>query len=286
MAEPDRVRLTPFLMMEGVVALSRTVVAVSVLLLAGSADAAELSQKTAAAFDKYVAVAERRIARETGAESFLWAETLGSTRRTDVLQRLRRGEIVVERLNLDGSQTVPDALLHHWVGTVFVPGARVGDAVALMEDYNRHASLFGPNVTQSRLLERHGDTFKVFLRFYMKKVVGVTLNTEHEAQFTTPGADRAYSVIRSTRVAEVDDAGTPSEHEERPGTGHGFIWRLNTYWRFLERDGGTYVQCESITLSRDVPFGLGWMIKPFVTEIPKDSLTFMLGRLRSALTVH
>ena len=57
----------------------------------------------------------------------------------------------------------------------------------------------------------------MFLRFYMKKVVSVTLNTEHEARFTTPATDRAYSVIRSTRVAEVDDAGTPSEREERPG---------------------------------------------------------------------
>ena len=273
--------------MEGVVTLSRTLVVVSLMLLAPPSEAAELSSKTAAAFDKYVAVAEQRIARETARrESFLWAETLDSGRRNDVMQRLRRGEIVVDRLSVDGTQTVPDALLHHWIGTVFVQGARVKDAVALMQDYDRHAAMFGPNVTRSKLLEHHDDTFRVFLRFYMKKVVSVTLNTEHEAQFTSPATDRTYSVIRSTRVAEVDDAGTPSEREERPGTGHGFMWRLNTYWRFLEQDGGTYVQCESITLSRDVPFGLGWMIKPFVTEIPKDSLTFMLGRLRSALTVH
>jgi hypothetical protein len=62
------------------------------------------------------------------------------------------------------------------------------------------------------------------------------------------------------------------------------MWRLNTYWRFLERDGGTYVQCESITLSRDLPWGLGWIIKPFITEVPKDSLSFTLGKIRAALT--
>jgi hypothetical protein len=84
-------------------------------------------------------------------------------------------------------------------------------------------------------------------------------------------------------VAEVEDAGTPRERELPPGKGHGFMWRLNTYWRFLERDGGAYVQCESITLSRDVPFGLGWIIKPFVTEIPMESLAFTLQRTRAAL---
>jgi hypothetical protein len=61
------------------------------------------------------------------------------------------------------------------------------------------------------------------------------------------------------------------------------MWRLNTYWRFLERDGGTYIQCESLTLSRDIPFGLGWVIGPFVMSVPKDSLTFTLDRTRAAL---
>jgi hypothetical protein len=57
------------------------------------------------------------------------------------------------------------------------------------------------------------------------------------------------------------------------------MWRLNTYWRVFERDGGTYVQCESISLSRDIPFGLGWIVGPFVTDVPKESLQFTLGRV-------
>jgi len=253
------------------------------LTIGAGADAADLSPKTVAAFDRYVQVAERRIGQEVRQpQSFLWADTLGP-RKADVLARLQRGEVIVERMRADGSTDVPDGLLHHWVGTVFVAGRHVGDAVALMQDYNRHSVIFQPNVVQSRTIERRGDTFKFFLRFYMKKVIGVTLNSEHEAQFTTAAPERVYSYIRSTRVAEVVDAGTPSEHEERPGQGHGFMWRLNTYWRFLERDGGTYIQCESITLSRDMPFGLGWLIKPFVTEVPRESLMFTLGRVRAAL---
>jgi len=258
-----------------------------VLLTAGSVRAAELTPKTIAAFDRYVSIAERRIARELAQPStFLWTDTLSAGRKADVLRRLQNGEIIVERLRLDGSQEMPDALLHHWIGTVFIPGAHVRDAVALMEDYDRHSAVFAPNVAQSRVLQHRGDWFKVFLRFSMKKMIAVTLNTEHDAQFTIVGPDRAYSALHSTRIAEVEEAGTPSEHEVTPGTGHGFMWRLNTYWRFLERDNGTYVQCESITLSRDVPFGLGWLIRPFVTEVPRDSLSFMLDRIRRNVTVR
>jgi hypothetical protein len=270
-------RMAPLLM-------AQLLVCASTLSTATPGMAAELSAKTNAAFDKYVQVAERRIAREVAQpETFLWADTLGP-RKADVLARLRVGEVVVERMRLDGSADVPDGLLHHWIGIVFVPGVHVRDAVELMEAYDRHAAIFTPNIVRSKTLERHDDTFKVFLRFYVKKVVAVTLDTENEAQFTNAGADRWYSAIRSMRVAEVVDAGTPTEHVEQPGRGHGFMWRLNTYWRLLERDGGTYIQCESISLSRDMPFGLGWLIKPFVTEVPKESLAFTLTRARSALT--
>jgi hypothetical protein len=267
--------------------LRRAVTIVFVLLVAESVRAAELSPKTAAIFDRYVAVAEQRIGREVSQPSmFLWADTLPPSRKADILRRLRGGEIIVERLHLDGSQDVPNALLHHWIGTVFIPGVRLRDTLTVMQDYDHHSSVFAPNVVRSKLLQRHGDSFKVFLRFYMKKMIAVTLNTEHDAQFTTVGPDRAYSSIHSTRIAEVDDAGTPSEREEPPNTGHGFMWRLNTYWRFVERDGGTYLQCESVTLSRDVPFGLGWLIKSFVTEVPRDSLSFMLERVRRTLVTH
>ena len=249
---------------------------------------------SSAAFDKYVAAVERRIHTEVARpETFLWADTLVPARRNEVMDKLRRGEVVTERLRVSQKIDVPDGLIHHWIGTIFIAGAQVRDVVALLQDYDRHASIFSPNVVRSKTLdhtviqpmtpERGGDYFRVFLRFYMKKVIGVTLNTEHEAHFVPAAANRVYSAIHSTRVAEVENPGTPRERELPPGKGHGFMWRLNTYWRFLERDGGTYIQCESVTLSRDVPFGLGWIIKPFVTEIPMESLTFTLQRTRAAL---
>jgi hypothetical protein len=258
--------------------------ALLLMLAPAAALDADLKPPTTAAFDRYVAAAERRMDAELKrADPFLWIDTLAPARRQQLTERLRRGEVVTERLRLAEKIDVPDGLVHHCVGTVFIPGVRVGAVVALMQDYDRHATVFRPNVVQSKTLARDGDRFRLFLRFYMKKVIGATLDTEHEARFVTVAPDRVYSTIRSTRVAEVEDAGTPSEHELPPGKGHGFMWRLNTYWRFLERDGGAYVQCESLTLSRDVPFGLGWIVKPFITDVPMESLAFTLQRIKAAV---
>jgi len=95
--------------------------------------------------------------------------------------------------------------------------------------------------------------------------------------------DRAVSDSYSTRIAEVENAGGANESEKPVGDDHGFLWRLNSYWRFLERDGGVYVQLEAISLTRDIPTGLNWLVSPFVTSIPKESLVFTLARTREAL---
>jgi hypothetical protein len=262
---------------------------VCLFLFAGSVAIAGAVLKAAAAsnFDRYAKLTEQRIEGEVAnPTTFLWIDTQPANRRNEYQRGLRDGGILVERLETrDAGKSIdfPDALLHHWVGLAFVPGAHVGDAVALMQDYERHSTIFAPAIVSSKILSRNDQTFRVGLRFYMKKVIGVTMDTENEAQFFKPGADRAYSRIRSTRVTEIAEAGTPQEHAKPAGQENGFMWRLNTYWRFLERDGGTYIQCESLTLSRDVPLALAWIIRPFVTQVPKESLTFTLEKTRAAL---
>jgi hypothetical protein len=155
-----------------------------------------------------------------------------------------------------------------------------------MQDYDRHASIFAPAIVRSKTLSQEGQRFRVALRFHVKKIIAVTLDTENDARFVRAGRDRAYSSIRSTRVVEIDDPGTPEEREKPGGEERGFMWRLNTYWRFLERDGGTYIQCESVTLSRDVPLALAWIIRPFVTQMPRESLAFTLNKAREALVTQ
>jgi hypothetical protein len=111
----------------------------------------------------------------------------------------------------------------------------------------------------------------------------VVLDTEYDVHYVHLNATRAYSRSYSTRVSEVESAEQPGEHHKPAGNDSGFLWRLNSYWRFQEQDGGVYVQLEAISLTRDIPDGLGWLIRPFVTSIPRESLVFTLVRTRKAL---
>ena len=245
--------------------------------------AAELREATVQAFDKYVAAAEAR-----PAAPFLWVETRPRPERERLLRDLRNGELVIERLRIrPGGRDleVPEGMIHHWIGTVFIPKATAATAVRLLQDYDHHGSIYTPTVARSRLLSHHGDEFSFSLRFVMTKVITVVVDGEHHARFAWLGPGRARSWIRSTRLAEVSGAGTSAEREEPVGKGGGYLWRLNSYWRFEERDGGVYLECESISLTRDIPFGLGWAVGPFVTSLPRESLEFTLQTTRKRLMI-
>jgi hypothetical protein len=253
------------------------------LLAASPAMGTDLEPRTAAAFDRYIRVTE---AETQARPAFLAVDALPDQERRTALASLRRGELVIERgeTRENGKPVeTPGGLIHHWRGTAWVPNASVTQAVALLQDYDRHAAIYRPNVARSKTLSRDGDVFRVYLRFFMKKVITVVVNSEHEARFSRPASDRAQSRIYSTRIAEVENPDTPSEREMPVGRDGGYLWRLNTYWRFQDRDGGTYIQCEAISLTRAIPFGVDWLVGPFVTSIPRESLTFTLETTRKAL---
>jgi len=262
----------------------------AVLILCGTAHTAELKQKTADAFNRYVAVTEQRMANElkTG-NGFLYPDHPAGNRpgeMRDAYQRLKHGEILVARqeTTLDGKQVdVPDGMVHHWVGIVFIPGANLEQVVAVARDYDRRAEMYKPEVIASRTIFHQGDEYRIFLRLYENRFTTVVFNTDYNIHWGRLGDSRAYSDSLSTRVAEVKDPDHPEGPEEPVGQGHGYLWRLNTYWRFEEKDGGVYVQCEALSLTRDIPYGLGWLIKPLVTKIPKQSLDRALGRTREAV---
>jgi hypothetical protein len=256
---------------------------VPLLALAASItlSAVELQTSTIAAFERYVRATESQLKTE----SFLRVDRLPATRRAEVLALMRRGELSIDvAKTLDGGREidVPGGMIHHWVGTAFVPGATIDQALRLLQDYDRHERIYSPAVAKSKLRSREGDRFRFYLRYAMKKVITVVVNSEHEAIFTR-SADRAEGWIHSTRMAEVDNPDSPDERERPVGNDNGYMWRLNTYWRLLARDGGLYIQCESISLTRGIPTGLGWVVSPFVTSIPKESLTFTLETTRREL---
>lgn len=254
-----------------------------IALASSPMSAAELQPRTAAAFDRYVQTAEAQMRGAT----FLWIDGMTEAERREKRGELEQGLVAMERLRVKDSGKeieIPGGLVHHWIGAVFVPGATVDRAVALMQDYNRHAEIFKPAITRSTITNRNGELFHVALRFQMKKIITVVVNTDNEARFTRVGPDRVQSRIISQRVAEVEDPDTPQEREKPVGRDGGYLWRLNTYWHFLEREGGTYVQCEAISLTRSIPIAFRWLIGPFVTSIPRESLEFTLATVRKTLT--
>ena len=199
---------------------------------------------------------------------------------------MQQGEVVTARVktqDASGEIHTPGALIHHWVGTVFIPGASLQQALALLQDYDRHSIYYRPDVSKSKTLGHAGDDFKVYLRMTRKKVITVVLDTEYDVHYKRIDNLRAQSFSYSTRIAEVEHAGESNEAALPPGADHGFMWRLNSYWRFSEADHGVYVQCEAISLTRDIPTGLQWLIGPFIESIPKESLEFTLGATRSAV---
>jgi hypothetical protein len=250
---------------------------------APAAAAAELHNRTIQVFDRYVRLTEARL---NGTGSFLWIDSLPDAKRREALDLVRRKQLSIERLETkeNGREIdVPGGMIHHWVGTAFVPEASIDEALSLLQNYDAHQRIYAPTVAQSKLRSRNGDRFTFFLRFVMKKVITVVVNSEHEAVFRKPSADRAEGWIHSTRIAEVEEAGTPMEREKPVGNDGGYLWRLNTYWRLAARDGGLYIHCESVSLSRGIPVGFGWIVGPFVTSIPRESLTFTLETTRRQL---
>jgi hypothetical protein len=175
-------------------------------------------------------------------------------------------------------------LIHDWAGAIFLAGAGVDRVVSAVQSYDRHKEFFQPEVIDSRLISRDGEDFMVMLRLLKKKVITVVLHTEHSVHYEQRDASRWWSRSRSTRIAEIQHAGKPDERHLPPGTGHGFLWQLNSYWTFQQLDGGTYVECEAISLTRDIPRGFGWLIRPIIRDLPRESLIATLEGTRAAAT--
>ena len=177
----------------------------------------------------------------------------------------------------------PNSLRHHWVGTAFFPSATLARVLQAMQFYERYPEMYRPNVRRSVVLSHDGGHYVVWLQLFTKKIISVVVNTESDVRYIPIGETRMQVRSTSVRIAEVENPGTPQEREKPVGRDNGFMWRFNNYCALDERDGGTYVQCESVSLSRDIPFGLGWIVGSFVSSVPRESLEFTLAALRAAV---
>jgi hypothetical protein len=264
--------------------LALTVLSLAPAPLATDGAAADLRPPTIQAWDDYVRVVQTRV--ETELEStkpFLVLERLPPAEQTKAADSLKSGGVFITRLpgaTLRGpAAEIPDGLVHHWLGVVRVPGVRLDDVLAFVQRYDESSRYFD-DVVASKLVRRDGDEFEVFLKLKRHKVVTVVYNTTHRVAYRRLDARHAASRSVATRVAELEDAGQPTEREKPVGHDSGYLWRLNSYWRFVESDGGVMVECESLTLSRDIPFGFGWLVRGVVEGVARESVEQTLGSIR------
>jgi hypothetical protein len=258
-----------------------------VCLAAQPVEAAELKKETAAAFDRYIGASEGRIKSELHNGFFLFIDELPEKGRVEAYAQLRGGQVLCKQVNTkeEGHPLeVPHGLVHDWIGVLFIPNASLAQTLAVVQDYDNHQNIYKPEVRRSKLLKRDGDNFKVFLQLYKKSIVTVVIDADFDINYERLGTNRAVSRAYSTRLAEVENAGQPDEHELLADDAHGYLWRLYSYWRFEEKDGGVYVQLESIGLSRGVPAIIGWLVNPLLRSIPRGTLTSLLGATRAAVT--
>ncbi len=251
------------------------------------AGAVSLKPETIAAFDDYVRLTDARSNEELRrGTNLLWIDALPESDRGQAYEELKRGEVKVQRLETrDGGQKIrcPGGMIHHWAGAVFIPGATLRDVLRVLQDYDHQAQYYAPDVERSKIESHDDDHFLVFLRFRRHKVITVVLNTQHDVRYFHDSNTREHSRSSAVRIAEVENPGKANEREKPAGEDGGFLWRMETWWRMEERDGGVYVQSEAVSLTRDIPAGLGWLIGPFVTSIPKETLAFTLEATRRAV---
>jgi hypothetical protein len=263
-------------------------VLIGLLALPSPAPGAELRQEALRGFGQYAQRTEERIAGEVrNDKTFLWVEGLPPEQQRQAMKQLRRGEVVIERMRTrpaGAAISTPGAMIHHWMGTLLISGATLAQVLRTIQDYDRHQEYFRPEVVRSQTLQHDGDDFRIYLRLKRTKIVTAVLDTEHQVRYHRLDATHAYSDSHSTHIAEIADPGETDERALPLQDDHGFLWRLNSYWRFLETREGVYVQCEALSLTRDVPAGLGWLVRPFIESIPKESLDFTLRSTRAAVS--
>ena len=251
------------------------------------ARAEQLKPETAAAFETYVKATEARMDDDLRSNQFLVIDQLPDLQRKEAYDQLQHGQIHIEELHTEQNDHpihIPGGMVHHWVGVKFIPSVTLSETDAVLHDYANEASIYSPQIRRAKLIEQHGNKSRIYLQFYSKSIITVVLNAYFDVVETQISSTRIQSVSHSTRIAEVVNPGSPDEHERTDGSDHGYMWRLCSYWRLEEKDGGVYVENESITLTRTVPVMFAWIINPLTKSIPRDVLLHTLTNTEKAVT--
>ncbi len=250
----------------------------SFLVAPAASDGAELKEETLKTWDAYIQTVDSQMhSRVQG--SFLWVDEDPAR-----AESVRAGKTLVSPVGKKIPKPVPSGLIHDWVGAAFIPGARLGDVLSVVRDYDHYNEFYKPMVVDAKSLGTEGECDKYSMRVVYKETVAETaLDTEYQACYLQLDELRWCSTAHSTRVQEIQHYGRPDEQELPPNQGKGYVWRLYTVTRFEERDGGVYIELEAIALSRDIPAGLRWMVDPIVRRVSRNTLLISLQQMEEAV---
>jgi len=243
---------------------------------------ARLQPESVAGWNAYVAATEQRIAKELTSRDRFLAMDFAATSAADRAAALAGGIVTREVETRDGRGAtihVPSAIVHHWRGAILIPHVTLTGVLTRLQSTPPGAGQ--EDVLQSAVLSRGQDWMKVYLKLQRTKFVTAVYNTEHLVTYRRYSPQHASSMSTATKIAELADVGTPAEHELPPGDDRGFLWRLNAYWRYEEVSGDVIAECESISLSRDIPFGFGALVMPMVRSTASESLEKTLKAVRA-----
>jgi hypothetical protein len=256
------------------------------LVIVFAAGATELKQETVKAWQEYVVAATAKMQERLRPG----AHFLKVDEDQHWISSVRSGEILVLQGGSQGLTKVRSGLIHDWFGAAFIAGTTLNQVLSVVRDHNHYKEFYSPNVVDSKTLSTDGleDRFSMVL-VNNSLLAKTAFASNYECRYIRVSNQRWYSVSESTRVQEIENYGTPSEHMLPQGEGKGMLWRLFSITRFEERDGGVYIELEAIALSRDIPISLRWMIEPIVRRVSRNSLVASLrqteGAVRASVTL-
>ena len=250
----------------------------SFMVLPVTSEGAELKKETQQAWDAYIQTANSQMVDRTHAP-FLWVDEV-----PDRSHSVRDGKILVSPIGQQNPKPVPNGLIHDWIGAAFIPDAKLEDVLSAARDYGDYKEFYKPNVIDSKSLGTAGTCDKYSMLLLNKELVASTaLEGEYEACYHRLDDRRWYSTAYTTHIQEIQHYGQPGEQVLPSDQGSGYIWRLYSFARFDQRDGGVYVELEVIVLSRDIPVAVRWMVNPILRRVSKNAMLTSLRQMEEAV---
>jgi hypothetical protein len=245
-----------------------------------SSSAASLKPETKAAWDAYLQAANAAMqARLQPGAHFLWLDD-----EPDRADAIRTHGPYITPAGPQIPKKIPSGLIHDWLGVGFIPNVKIEDILLVVLDYDRYKDVYRPGVLDS--IAHGSDSGKdlFFMRLVNKSVVAKTaLDTECEASYVRVDDRHWYGISNTIHIQEVDKFGTPEQHTLPEDQGTGLIWRLSSFTRLEERDGGVYAELEAVALSRDIPAAFRAFVTPIVRRVSRDSLATSLHQTKVAI---